>query len=430
MTEYTVSKEQEGVGGHPHPLQRTRRRRASQAPLANSHYTVPPDTCQETAGHLRSESEQLVSFERVRASWVPQFAAQCASGLKLLRRPVMHFASFLTATLLLILSLTLMACTTPVPASAPSQPPETLTIYSGRSESLVGPVIKQFQEATGVEVEIRWGKTAEVAATLLEEGDNTPADIFYAQDPGGLGAVSDMLVPLPEDVLDRVDPRFRDPDGHWVGISGRARVIVYNTEQVSREELPDDLWGFTDPKWQGRIGWAPTNASFQTMVTAMRVVWGEEKVREWLKGILANEPQVYEKNTPIVAAVGAGEVDVGFVNHYYLYRFLQEEGESFLARNYFLPGGGPGSLVMVSGAGVLDASDNKEAAHRFLRFMLAEVAQQYFASQTFEYPLVEGVRTHRELPPLGELNAVQIDLADLADLQGTVELLRDVRALP
>jgi len=323
-----------------------------------------------------------------------------------------------------LIGVLLLAACSPTPASP------KLTIYSGRSESLVGPIIQQFQEATGITVEVRWGETAEMAATLLEEGANSPADVFFAQDPGGLGAVADMLAPLPEEILNQVDHRFRNSQGHWVGISGRARVIVYNTQRLKPENLPDDIWGFTDPQWKGRIGWAPTNGSFQTMVTGMRQVWGEEKTRQWLEGILANDPKVYPKNTPIVAAAGAGEVDVGFVNHYYLYRFLQEEGESFPARNYFLPGGGPGSLVMVAGVGVLASSQNQEVAYKFLRFMLSQVAQQYFATQTFEYPLVEGVRTHREMPPLSELNAIQIDLADLADLRGTVQLLSDVGALP
>ena len=313
-------------------------------------------------------------------------------------------------------------------ATAPTR--GTLTIYSGRSESLVGPVIEQFEESSGIDVAVRYGATSEMAATLLEEGDKSPADLFFAQDPGGLGAVTDLLAPLPEDILNRVDSRFRDPTGHWVGISGRARVIVYNTATLGAEELPQDLWGFTDPQWKRRIGWAPTNGSFQTMVTAMRVAWGEGQTRRWLEGILANEPLVYDANAPIVAAVGAGEVDVGFVNHYYLYRFLEEEGDSFPARNYFLPGGGPGSLVMVAGVGVIGSSENQEAAHKFVRFMLSPVAQQYFATQTFEYPLVEGVRTQRELPPLAELNAVQVDLADLADLEGTLALLREVGALP
>ncbi len=347
----------------------------------------------------------------------------------------------------LALLLTVTACAVPVvtpPApsgqqlatieagATPAVPaiPQKLVLYSGRSENLVGPLIAQFQEATGIQVEARWGSTAELAATLLEEGERSPADVFFAQDPGGLGAVAAMMAVLPDDILNRVDPRFRDPQGRWVGLSGRARVIVYNTERVNPSELPADIWDFTDPKWKGRIGWAPANASFQTMVTAMRVVWGEEKARQWLEGILANEPVAYDNNSAIVAAVGAGEVDVGFVNHYYLYRFLQEQGESFPARNYFLPGGGPGSLVMVAGAGVLETSANKEAAFKFLRFMLSPVAQQYFAAQTFEYPLVEGVNTPRDLPPLGELHAIQVNLADLADLEGTIRLLREVGALP
>jgi iron(III) transport system substrate-binding protein len=329
-----------------------------------------------------------------------------------------------------VLLAVLTACSGQAVGAVSDDTSQTLTIYSGRSESLVRPVIEQFQEASGIDVEVRYGATSEMAATLLEEGNNSPADVFFAQDPGGLGAVTDLLAPLPEDILHQVDGRFRDPNGRWVGISGRGRAIVYNTETLKPEDLPQDLRGFTDPQWKRRIGWAPTNGSFQTMVTAMRIAWGEEETRQWLEDILANEPVAYGKNTPIVAAVGAGEVDVGFVNHYYLYRFLQEEGESFSARNYFLPGGGPGSLVMVAGAGVVGSSDNQEAAHKFLRFMLSPVAQQYFATQTFEYPLVEGVRTQRELPPLAELNAIQVDLANLADLEGTLALLRDVGALP
>lgn len=326
----------------------------------------------------------------------------------------------------LIFTLAVSAC---VPGFASTRT-ESLVVYSGRSESLVGPIIQQFEETSGIDVEVRWGGTAELAATLLEEGENSPADIFFAQDPGGLGAVEDLLTPLPEDITNQVPERYRGPGGKWVGISGRARVVVYNTGRVSPEDLPADMWGFTDPQWSGRIGWAPTNASFQTMVTGMRVLWGEEQTRQWLAGILENDPVDYESNTPIVAAVGAGEVDVGFVNHYYLFRFLQEEGESFPARNYFLPGGGPGSLMMVAGAGVLEISNAKETAQQFIDFLLSPIAQQYFATQTFEYPLVEGVVTPRELPPLSELNAVDIELAALSDLEGTVALLREVGALP
>jgi iron(III) transport system substrate-binding protein len=328
--------------------------------------------------------------------------------------------------LVVMISLILSACA-PRAASADQR---TLVVYSGRSESLVGPIIEQFEQASGVKVEVRWGDTPELAATLLEEGQRSPADVFFAQDPGALGAVIEMLAPLSAETLEVVDERFRDPQGRWVGISGRARTLVYNTQTLSPADLPADINGLTDPRWKGQIGWAPTNASFQTMVTAMRVLWGEEKTREWLAGMVANQPVAYERNAAIVAAVGAGEVSVGLVNHYYLFRFLQEEGDSFPARNYFFPGGGPESLVMPAGAGVLKTAKNPEDAERFIQFLLSPVAQQYFATQTVEYPLVEGVVINRDLSPLDELNAARVDLSDLSDLQGTVELLREQGVLP
>lgn len=316
-------------------------------------------------------------------------------------------------------------------APQPSDP-GALVVYSGRSESLVAPIIAQFAEATGIKVEVRYGSTSEIAATLLEEGANSPADVFFAQDPGGLGAVANagLLAPLSTDLTAAIPERFRSPDNLWVGVSARARVVVYNTEALQVDDLPTDIAGFTDPQWSGRIGWAPTNGSFQAMVTAMRATWGEAQTRAWLEGILANNPQTYEGNAPIVAAVAAGEVEVGFVNHYYLYRFLKEEGEGFKARNYFVPDGGPGSLVMVAGVGRLSNGKNEANALKFVEFMLSPVAQQYFASQTYEYPLVEGVNTQRGLTPLAELNALDIDLTDLADLQGTTALLQEVGALP
>ncbi|MEW6504254.1 MAG: iron ABC transporter substrate-binding protein [Chloroflexota bacterium] len=325
----------------------------------------------------------------------------------------------------------LAGCTT-FSASSQSQDAGRLVIYSGRSESLVAPIIEQFSQASGVKVEVRYGNTSELAATLLEEGKNSPADVFYAQDPGGLGAVANagLLAELPDSTLEKVESRFRSATGLWVGISGRARVVVYNTQRLQPANLPADLFGFTDPRWKGKIGWAPTNASFQAMVTAMRQMWGEEKTRQWLEGILANQPVVYDGNTAVVAAVGSGEVEVGFVNHYYLYRFLREQGESFPARNHFMNNGGPDSLVMVSGIGRLAAGKNEENALKFINFLLSPVAQQYFAGQTFEYPLVAGVQTEAGLTSLESLNAANISVDQLADLEGTLNLLRETGVLP
>ncbi|MCA9972641.1 MAG: iron ABC transporter substrate-binding protein [Anaerolineales bacterium] len=332
--------------------------------------------------------------------------------------------------LLMIVTLLLAACGGTDEAAEDNR----LIVYSGRSESLVQPIIDRFQEETGVQVDVRYGGTAELAATLLEEGENSPADVFYAQDPGGLGAVAaaGMLAPLPRAVLDRVPARFEAEDGTWIGISGRARVIVYNTDVLSEADLPADLEGFADPAWQGRLGWAPTNGSFQAMVTGMRSVWGEARTRAWLEAVQANDPIVYENNTAIVAAVGAGEIEAGFVNHYYLYRFLAEEGDTFAARNYFLPGGGPGSLIMVAGVGVLETAAHPDTAQQFVEFLLSAESQQYFADETYEYPVVEGVAINPLLPPLAALDAeaIDINLSDMADLPGTAGMLSEVGILP
>ena len=195
-------------------------------------------------------------------------------------------------------------------------------------------------------------------------------------------------------------------------------------------ELPQSLLGFTDPKWRGRIGWAPTNGSFQAFVTALRLVHGDDAAREWLEGIQANAPVEYPKNTPIVAAAGSGEIAVGFVNHYYLYRFLAEEGEDFRARNFYTGPGDVGTLINVAGAGILESSDSKDTALELLRFLLSEEAQLYFTEETYEYPLVEGVEANAHLRSIAELQPVQIDLGRLKDLEGTLRLLRETGVLP
>ena len=306
----------------------------------------------------------------------------------------------------------------------------SLTVYSGRSETLVGPLMQRFEEATGIDVSVKYAGTPQLAATLMEECGNTRADVFFAQDPGGLSAVAQLLAPLPVGTLEMVPQWAVSPSGVWVGVSGRARTVVYNTERLTPNDLPEDLTGFTSPEWKGRVGWAPTNASFQTMVTAMRSIWGEAETLQWLKDMQANDPVVYPKNTPIVAAAAAGEIDVGLVNHYYLHRFLAEEGESFGARNYHPPAGGPGAIVMVSGVGILSASDNKENAQRFVDFLLSEESQRYFVNETFEYPLAAGIPVAPGVAPLSEINNPDLSSADLADLEGTQKLLREAGVIP
>ena len=302
-----------------------------------------------------------------------------------------------------------------------------LTVYSGREEELVAPLFEKFTDATGVDVEVRYGDSAELAATIAEEGDNSPADVFFAQDPGSLGAVDPQLEELPQAMLDRVAARFRDAEGRWVGTSGRTRVLAYNTDRVQESDLPASVLELTGPEWKGRVGVAPTNASFQAFVTAMRLSLGDERTREWLEALRANGAKTYEKNLPIVEAVAAGEVDVGLVNHYYLALVKEEQPDAPVA-NHLFEAGDPGTLVSVAGAGVLASTDQRDDAEAFVEFLLSEDAQRFYVDQAEEneYPLVAGIDPPAGLVPLDEIQGPDVELTAFgAELESTVELLRE-----
>ena len=306
----------------------------------------------------------------------------------------------------------------------------SLTVYSGRTRDLVGPLFDRFEAATGIDVKVRYGDSAEVAGAVLEEGDRPKADVLIVQDAGNLGQVDDAgrLAPLPPPIVDRVPAQFRSPVGTWVGLSGRSRVVAYNADDVSRDDLPATIDGFTDPKWKGRLAWAPTNGSFQAFVTAFRVLEGQDKAEAWLRGIKANEPKVFPNNLSIVEAVGKGEVDAGFVNHYYLFR-LRAEGKAGKAENKYFPAGDPGGLVNVAGAGVLKGSKKAADATRLVEFLLSDESQRYFAEKTFELPVVPSVEADPQLPDIDELAKPEVELAELDDARGTVDLLTRLQIL-
>jgi len=306
-----------------------------------------------------------------------------------------------------------------------------LTVYSGRSEELIGPLVSRYEASSGNDVEVRYGDTSELASTILEEGDNSPADLFFSQDAGALGALEKegLLTELPADLVDDVDRRYRSRAGRWVPTSARARVVAYNRDRVKRSELPRSILGFTDERWKGRIGWAPTNGSFQAFVTALRLLRGEGGARDWLEGIVANDPEVFDDNEPIRDALAKGELDVGFINHYYVAQARAEEGADYPVEVYFPPGGDPGSLVNVAGIGILESSDKQEEAERFTQFMHSREAQEHFARDVKEYPVAAGVAADRRLVPLERIQQPSLDLSNLDDLRGTLTLIRESGAL-
>jgi iron(III) transport system substrate-binding protein len=305
----------------------------------------------------------------------------------------------------------------------------SLTVYSGRSEKLVADLYTQFTSDTGIDVEVRYGDSGELAGQILTEGNATPADVFFSQDAGALGAVSaaDLFVELEESVLNRVATKYRSELNTWVGTSGRARVVIFNPTLVATP--PTSIDDLVDPQWSGKIGFAPTNASWQSFVTALRVVRGEDEARTWLEAFAANNPVAYEKNGAVRDAVNAGEVALGLVNHYYLYEKIAAEGaENVVAQNQYLPGD-IGGLVNVAGIGVLKNSDNSAGSQCFASYLVSDIAQKYFVEKSFEYALVEGIAPFDGLPTLEELDPPSIDLSDLNSIAETQELLNDVGLL-
>jgi iron(III) transport system substrate-binding protein len=303
---------------------------------------------------------------------------------------------------------------------------DALTVYSGRTQNLIGPLLERFNQETGIAIDVKYGDSAELALLLAEEGERTPADVFLSQSPGATGFLSGTgrLAQLDAGLLGKVDQRFRNADGRWVGVSGRQRVLVYNTEQVTGAELPDSVLELTDERFAGKVAVAPSNGSFQDFVTAMRQLEGEAAAEAWLKAMAANEPRTYANNNAIVEAVGRGEVEMGLVNHYYNYRFQQEQPGT-PSRNHRFAGDDVGALVIPSTASVLAGTDKTDEAARFVDFLLSAEAQRYFSDQTFEYPLVTGVAAAPGLPPLASLRFPAYDVDALGGgLERTVELIR------
>jgi iron(III) transport system substrate-binding protein len=302
-----------------------------------------------------------------------------------------------------------------------------LTVYSGRNEALVGPLLARFERETGIELEVRYAETAELAATLREEGDRSPADVFFAQDGGALGAIAKagLFADLSQQQLNAVDARYRSPVGKWVGTSGRVRVIAYDKRELQPSQLPDSVLGLTDERWSGKVGWAPTNGSFQAFVTAMRKVHGDEATADWLTAMKDNGTQAYENNLLVRDAIAAGEIQVGLINHYYVMEALREEEhpEDYPVALHFPANGDVGALINVAGVGILASSERKPQARRFVDFLLSRAAQTYFREETAEYPIAAGVRPLAALPALASIEQPDVDLSDIDDLQGTLELL-------
>ena len=301
-----------------------------------------------------------------------------------------------------------------------------LTVYSGREEEYMAPVFDTYEKESGTTLDVRYGDSADLALLIGEEGSKTPADVFIAQSPISQSYLrqKDLLSELPQDVLDRVPAKLRAEDGTWVGIAGRQRVLVFNTDLVEESDLPKSVTDLTKAAYEGKVAVAPSNASFQDFVAALNQLMGKEKADAWLKGMAANGAKTYAKNGAIVEAVTRGEIPMGLVNHYYVLEAKEDNPNAPVAA-YRFPGTDPGSLFLVATASVPEATPDKAQADGLVKFLLSDPAQELIVAGEGEYPTVPGVKAAEGAPSLAESDYPAYDLSNQADLKAIATQIRE-----
>jgi iron(III) transport system substrate-binding protein len=307
--------------------------------------------------------------------------------------------------------------------------PTELTIYSGRSEEFIAPFLAEWEKESGIALKIRYADSAELAAQIREEGSNSPADIFLAQDAGSLGAVAreGLFTPLSTGVGADIQSQYIAADRSWIGVTGRARVFAYNPQLLT--DLPQSITDLTKPIYKSKLGIAPTNASFQAFVTALINAKGEDFTQRWLESLVKNDVQIFAKNSAIVEAIDSGKISIGLVNHYYTWEVSQGLGRAINTENGFFSSGDLGNMVNVSGAGILKSSKKYAAAEDLINFLTSQVVQSKFVTDTHEYSLIANQISPAGLPSLREIGAPSVDLGSLAEIQKTQELLIKVGLL-
>jgi iron(III) transport system substrate-binding protein len=311
-------------------------------------------------------------------------------------------------------------------ATACGGDPDSLTVYSGRSEKLIGPIFEAFTAETGIALDVRYGSSNDLALLLAEEGDKSPADVFLSRSPGPAGYLDDlgMLSELDNDVLARVASGDRSPDGTWVGFAGRGRVLVYNIDEVATGDLPDSVFDLTGPEYAGRVAVPGSNSSFQDWFTLFRLRNGDDVAIEWLDAMVTNDSRFYPKNGAIVEAVGRNEIQFGLVNHYYNFQKVAANGDAQRSANHGFAAGDDGGLMIIATATVIDSSEEKDTANRLLTHILSDAQQTYLTNKVYEYPLALGVMPADVLPPVpaDRVGAVEIDDV-AAEFTRTIEII-------
>lgn len=327
-----------------------------------------------------------------------------------------------TIPIFVVLILLLSSCSTQMPSQEivddGNSISGSLVIYSGRSEPLIQPVLSAFQEKhPNVKVLLKSGSNSQLANALIEEKANPQADIFITTEIFTAHALSQEGIFQPYEPVgyENIPDKFKAQDATWVGLTERLRVIMYNKDLVSQNELPNSMFDLTDPQWKGQIASAgSTNASFQAQIASMIQLVGKDTTEKWVDGLLANDVTFFGGHTDVRKAVGAGEFKLGLVNHYYYYLQLAEGSNVGI----IYPDQSAGEMGIISNAtaaAIVNGTKNQATAEAFIDFLVSPEGQRIFAEGNYEYPLLQGVALHPDITQLDNLTFANIELTQIVN---------------
>ena len=305
---------------------------------------------------------------------------------------------------------------------------ETLTLYSAQHPQVDAMLMAAFTKETGIKVQVREGEGPDVAAQIIQEGADSPADVFFTENSPELNLLDEkgLLAPVDKATLAQVPAQYSAADGNWLGVLARENVLAYNTALIKESALPASLLDLAKPEWKGKLGFAPSDSDFLPLVSAVIKQYGKAQALAWLNGLKANGT-VYQDDEGAVAAVARGSVAVAIINNYYWYRLETDLGPAKIdSKIYHFKDGDIGGLVNISGAAVLKSSKNPAAAQQFLAFLVSRPAQEMLGKSEidYEYPLRAGVSPNAKLTPFKDLQPPAINVSTLGDDQEAGALLQ------
>jgi iron(III) transport system substrate-binding protein len=311
-----------------------------------------------------------------------------------------------------------------VPASAMAQD-NGITVYTSQHAALTQGWADAYTAETGVPVSIRKGTDILMANQIIQEGLNSPADVFLTENSPAMAMVEQagFFSPVNAETLAMIPEQFRPASGMWTGIAARTTLFVYNKDMLSEADLPKSMLDLAAPEWQGRWGAAPAGADFQAIVSALLQLKGSDETANFLAGLRRNA-LVYRGNFEAMRGANIGEVAGALIYNYYYYGDQGSTGESSDKLGLLFFGNeDPGAFVSISGGGVLKASDNPEAAQAFLAFVTGPKGQAILRDGTsYEYAIGSGIEANAALPPLSTLDYPKVD-PSLLNAQEVVQLM-------